>query len=480
MPGTRFSEQNSVLPGRGKRRPPCSDQQITIHQEREEERRNMPSEITKTEYRFRLGDGLLGAQMMFVAFGALVLVPILTGLDPNVALFTAGAGTLLFQVVTRGKVPVFLASSFAFIAPIIYGVQTWGIPATMCGLAAAGLLYVLLSFLVRFFGSDILHRILPPIVTGPVIMVIGLVLAPVAVHMALGRTGDGAAWLVPQPTAMIIAGIALLATMIASLFGKGWLRLVPILVGIAAGYVASLLLDITGITAALQASFDPGSLNNWTAPALISMAPVAERSWFAMPSFVFPEFNWQAILFIVPVAIAPAIEHFGDVLAIGSITGKDYVKDPGIQNTMLGDGLATSLASLLGGPPNTTYSEVSGAVALTKAFNPAIMTWAAICAVLLSFIGKIGALLSTIPVPVMGGIMILLFGMITAIGINTLVKAGKDLATPRSLIIVSVILVFGIGGMEFGAGNFALKGIGLAGVVGLLLNLILPPEKEEN
>ncbi len=439
----------------------------------------MPVDTHDTNYRFNLAGSLLGAQMLFVAFGALVLVPILTGLDPNVALFTAGAGTLVFQVVTRGKIPVFLASSFAFIAPIIYGVQTWGIPATLCGLSAAGVLYIILSFLVRAFGSDILHRILPPVVTGPVIMVIGLVLAPVAVHMAMGRTGDGAAWLVPETTAIIVAGVSLATTALVALLGRGWLRLIPILCGIGAGYLTSFIFDLTGLSATMQAGFDPGTLQNWTAPALISLAPVAERAWFALPNFVFPEWSWAAIFFIVPVAIAPAIEHFGDVLAVGSITGKDYVKDPGIQNTMLGDGLATSLASFLGGPPNTTYSEVSGAVALTKAFNPAIMTWAAICAILLSFIGKIGAILATIPVPVMGGIMILLFGMITVVGINTLVRSGKDLTTPRNLIIVAVILVSGIGGMKFSAGAFAIEKIGLAGILGLLLNLILPPEKSE-
>lgn len=439
----------------------------------------MSVDTQSTSYRLNIAESLLGAQMLFVAFGALVLVPILTGLDPNVALFTAGAGTLVFQVVTKGKVPVFLASSFAFIAPIIYGVQNWGIPATLCGLSAAGVLYIILSFLIRIFGSEILHRILPPVVTGPVIMVIGLVLAPVAVHMAMGRTGDGAAWLVPESTAMIVAGVSLATTALVALLGRGWLKLIPILVGIAAGYLCSLVLDITGLTASLQASFDPGQLQNWTAPALISMAPVAERAWFAVPNFVFPEWSWAAIFFIVPVAIAPAIEHFGDVLAIGSITGKDYLEDPGVQNTMLGDGLATSLASFLGGPPNTTYSEVSGAVALTRAFNPAIMTWAAICAILLSFIGKIGAFLATIPVPVMGGIMILLFGMITVVGINTLVKSGKDLTTPRNLIIVAVILVSGIGGMKFGVGGFSIEKIGLAGILGLLLNLILPQEKGE-
>jgi uracil permease len=416
--------------------------------------------------------------MLFVAFGALVLVPILTGLDPNVALFTAGIGTLVFQVVTKGKVPVFLASSFAFIAPIIYGVQTWGIPATMCGLTAAGLFYVLLSFLIRYFGSDVLHKILPAIVTGPVIMVIGLVLAPVAVHMAMGRTGDGSAWLVPEKTAIIIAGVSLVTTALISLLGRGWLKLIPILCGIIAGYTTSIVLDLTGFSASVQASFNPGDLQNWTGPVLVSLSPVAEKAWLAMPAFVMPEWKWEAVLFIVPVAIAPAIEHFGDVLAVGSITGKDYVKDPGIEKTMLGDGIATSIASLLGGPPNTTYSEVSGAVALTKAYNPAIMTWAAICAILLSFIGKVGALLATIPTPVMGGIMILLFGMITVVGINTLVKSGKDLTTPRNLIIVAVILVCGIGGMKFTAGAFAIEKIGLAGILGLVLNLILPKERE--
>nr|WP_287413013.1 uracil-xanthine permease family protein [Pseudodesulfovibrio sp.] len=432
------------------------------------------SNIHSTEYNFRPKDALLGAQMLFVAFGALVLVPLLTGLDANVALFTAGAGTLVFQVITKGKVPVFLASSFAFIAPIIYGVQTWGIPATMCGLIGAGLLYVILSFLIRIYGSEMLRRVLPPIVTGPVIMVIGLILAPVAVHMAMGRSGDGGAWLVPNITAIIIAGAALLTTILASLLGKGWIKLIPILLGITVGYVTSLILDATGFSAAQQAAFDPGTLQNWTAPALVSFQKIADAPVLAIPNFTFPTWNLEAILFIIPVAIAPAIEHFGDVLAIGGISGKDYVKDPGIQNTLLGDGVATSLAACLGGPPNTTYSEVSGAVALTHAFNPAIMTWAAITAILLAFVGKLGAFLGTIPVPVMGGIMILLFGAITVIGINTLVRARTDLMLPRNLAIVAMILVFGIGGMSFDLVIVKLGGIGLAGIVGVILNLVLP------
>ncbi|CAG35403.1 related to uracil permease [Desulfotalea psychrophila LSv54] len=228
-----------------------------------------------------------------------------------------------------------------------------------------------------------------------------------------------------------------------------------------------------------QAAFDPGVLANYTSSQLLSLKPITDSAWFAIPHFTFPEWNWSAVLFIVPIAIAPAIEHFGDVLAIRSVTGKDYLEEPGIQNTLLGDGVATSIASFLGGPPNTTYSEVTGAVALTKAFNPAIMTWTALTAILFSFVGKIGAFLATIPTPVMGGIMILLFGMITVIGINTLVKAGSDLSRPRNLVIVSVILVCGIGGMKFTAGALAIEKIGLAGILGVLLNLILPAEREE-
>jgi uracil permease len=434
----------------------------------------MPEKSPATEYVFSPKDSLVGAQMLFVAFGALVLVPLLTGLNPNVALFTAGAGTLVFQFITKRSVPIFLASSFAFIAPIIHGVNTWGIPGTMCGLAAAGLLYVVLSLCVRTFGAGFLHRLLPPVVVGPVIMVIGLVLAPVAVHMAMGRTGDGAAWLVPKGTAMIVAGISLLVTILTSLLGKGWFRLIPILIGIGAGYVAALVLDLTGISSAVQSGFDPGALKNFTGANLVTFQPLMDAPWFSVPAFVFPEWNLQAIFFIVPVAIAPAIEHFGDILAIGNVTGKDYVKDPGIHRTMMGDGIATSLASFLGGPPNTTYSEVTGAVTLTRMFNPGIMTWAAIFAILLAFIGKMGALLQTIPVPVMGGIMLLLFGAITVVGLNTLVKAGEDLTEARNLTIVALILVCGIGGMAVSFGKFTLGGIGLAGILGVALNLILP------
>ena len=408
------------------------------------------SNLSPTDYNFQVKDCFLGAQMLFVAFGALVLVPLLTGLDPNVALFTAGLGTLVFQIITRGKVPVFLASSFAFIAPIIYGVKTWGIPGTMCGLAAAGLIYVLLSLLVRVQGNDIIKKVLPPVVTGPVIMVIGLILAPVAVHMAMGKTGDGAVVLFPQTTALTVGLLALATTVLVSILGKGVFKLIPIICGIVVGYAVSLFFGI------------------------VDFSGISKAAWFSVPHFTLPEWNLQAIFFIVPIAIAPAIEHFGDVVAVGGVTGKDYLKDPGIQNTMLGDGIATSIASFLGGPPNTTYSEVTGAVALTKVFNPAIMTWAAVAAILLAFVGKLGAILQTIPTPVMGGIMLLLFGAIMVVGLNTLVKSGQDLMEARNLSIVALILIFGIGGMSFSAGQFQLQGIGLAGILGVLLNLVLP------
>ena len=412
-------------------------------------------EIAPTDYNFRFRDCLVGAQMLFVAFGALVLVPILTGLDSNVALFTAGVGTLLFQICTRGKVPIFLASSFAFIAPIIYGVQTWGMAQTLGGLVCSGLVYFILSGLIRWRGTDVVLRVLPPIVTGPVIMVIGLILAPVAVHMALGKTGDGAVVLVPENTALWISMSSLAVTVLVSLMGKGFLRLMPILCGIAAGFLVSIFLGV----------------GDWT--------KVAATPWLQMPSFTFPEFAWEPILFIMPITLAPAIEHFGDVVAISSITGRDYLKDPGVHATMFGDGVATMAAGFVGGPPCTTYAEVIGAVSLTRVFNPAVMTWAAMCSILLSFVAKIGAFLGSIPVPVMGGIMILLFGAIMVVGLNTLVRAGKDLMEPRNMIIVALIIIFGVGGMQFSIGSFKLGGIGLAALTGVVLNLLLPKSRSQ-
>lgn len=402
---------------------------------------------------------VLGIQMLFVAFGALVLVPLLTGLDPSIALFTAGVGTLLFHALTGGAVPIFLASSFAFIAPIQFAMKQFGPGATAGALFCAGLVYLVFSAMARVGGRELLNRYLPPIVTGPVIMVIGLKLAPVAVGMT--RSFDGGT---PDGRAVFIAACALLTAVAAVMYGKKLLSLIPVLCGIVVGYLVALAMGVVDFT------------------------PVREAAWFQIPwtaalakgTFAKPVFDVAAILYMLPVALAPAIEHVGDVLAISSVTGKDYLKSPGLHRTLLGDGLATSLAGLLGGPPNTTYSEVTGAVALTKATDPGLMRIAAVAAMVLAFAGKLGAVLRTIPAPVMGGIMLLLFGMIAAIGVNSLVKARVDMSRSRNLVIASVILTAGIGDMTFSCGRFCLGGIGFAGLVGVLLNLLLPGTNESH
>ena len=395
---------------------------------------------------------LMGGQMLFVAFGALVLVPILTGLDANVAFFTAGVGTLIFQLITRRSVPIFLASSFAFIAPITFSVGQWGLPATMGGLMAAGLFYVVLSLMVRVRGSGFLYRLFPPVVVGPVIMVIGLGLAPVAINMATG----GASPDISESTSLILAGISLLTTLLVSTLAGGLLKLIPILSGVATGYIAALVMGVVDFSA------------------------MNDAAWIGMPAFSAPEYNINAILFMIPVAIAPAIEHIGDMLAISSVTGKKYLEKPGLQNTLLGDGLATSAAAMFGGPPNTTYSEVTGAVMLTKAFNAKIMAWAAVIAIGVAFVSKVGGFLGTIPTPVMGGIMILLFGSIAVVGLNTLIKAQVDLGKPRNLVIVSIVLVFGIGNMALTMGDFTLRGVSLCAITAVLLNLLLPHADQED
>jgi uracil permease len=400
------------------------------------------------------GKIVIGMQMLFVAFGALVLVPLLTGLDPNIALLTAGAGTLLFHVITGSRLPVFLASSFAFIAPIIYGIRSFGIGETLGGLAVVGVVYVLLSFLAKAGGAEAIKRYLPPVVTGPVIMVIGLKLAPVAVNMAKSFDGSG----VFDGTAAIISITSLVVSILAVIYGRKIFRLIPILIGVAAGYLLALILGV------------------------VDFSPIQDSAWLVNPwktavtagRYALPVFNLTAILYILPVAIAPAIEHIGDVLAISSITGKDFIRKPGLHRTLLGDGLATSLAALVGGPPNTTYSEVTGAVALTRAFNPLYMIIAALFAIMLAFVGKLGAVLASIPTPVMGGVMLLLFGMIASVGMRSLIKAKTDLSKSRNLIIVSLILVIGIGDMSISICCIEMGGIGLAGLVGFLLNIVLP------
>ena len=382
---------------------------------------------------------VVGAQFLFVAFGATVLVPLLVGLDPSVALFTAGIGTLIFHAITKGKVPIFLGSSFAFIAPIIKATELFGLPGTLSGLVAVGAVYGIMSALVRLRGVDFISRLFPPIVVGPVIMLIGLSLAGTGVNMAKSN------WL--------LAIIALVTTVAVSLFAKGLLRLIPIFIGIIVGYVTATILGV------------------------VNFQPIVDAKWFALPEFVRPSLCWEAIIFMIPVAIAPVIEHIGDMYAINEVTGNDYVKDPGLHRTMLGDGLACVAASIIGGPPVTTYSEVTGAISLTKISDPAVIRIAALFGILFSVLGKISALLKTIPEAVLGGIMLLLFGTIASVGINTLIKNKIDMGDTRNLIIASLILTLGIGGAELTCGSFTISGIGLSALVGVVLNLIIPQKK---
>ena len=383
---------------------------------------------------------VVGAQFLFVAFGATVLVPLLVGLDPSVALMTAGIGTLIFHAVTKGKVPIFLGSSFAFIAPIIKATELFGLPGALFGILGVGLVYGVMSLLIRLRGVGFITRLFPPVVVGPVIMLIGLSLAGTGVDMAKSN------WL--------LAIIALLTTVAVSLFAKGLLRLIPIFAGIIVGYIASICFGV------------------------VDFQPVLDAKWFALPAFVRPEVCWQAIIFMIPVAIAPVIEHIGDVYAINEVTGRDFVKDPGLHRTMLGDGLACIASALLGGPPVTTYSEVTGAVSLTKIADPAVIRIAAVFGILFSVLGKVSALLKTIPEAVLGGIMLLLFGTIASVGVNTLVKNRVDLGNTRNLVIASLILTTGIGGAEMSIGSITIGGIGLAALVGVILNLIIPNKAE--
>lgn len=382
---------------------------------------------------------IVGVQFLFVAFGATVLVPLLVGMDPSVALFTAGIGTLIFHMITKGKVPIFLGSSFAFIAPIIKATELYGLPGTLSGLVAVGAVYGIMSALVRFRGVGFISHLFPPIVVGPVIMLIGLSLASTGVDMAKEN------WL--------LAIISLLTTIIVSLFGKGLLRLIPIFFGIAVGYIAAIIMG------------------------LVDFKPVVDASWLALSAFVRPVFSWEAIIFMIPVAIAPVIEHIGDVYAINEVAGKDFIKDPGLHRTMLGDGLACVAAAFIGGPPVTTYSEVTGAISLTKITDPAVIRIAAIVGILFSVLGKVSAILKTIPNAVLGGIMLLLFGTIASVGINSLIKNRIDLGNTRNLVIASLILTLGIGGAELTFGNFTIGGIGLAALVGVILNLVIPKSK---
>ena len=388
---------------------------------------------------------IVGVQFLFIAFGATVLVPLLVGLEPATALMTAGLGTFIFHFITKGKVPIFLGSSFAFIAPIISASKQWGMPGTLAGLLGVSLVYFVMSALVRWQGKRLLDKLFPPVVIGPVIILIGLSLSSSAVDMAKSN------WL--------LAFISLITAILVLTMGRGLLKLVPVVCGITAGYIAACCLGE------------------------VDFRPVAEASWFALPSgiahFSLPDLSWEPLLFMIPVAIAPVIEHIGDVYVVGAVAEKDFNKDPGQHRTLLGDGLACFASAFLAGPPVTTYSEVTGAMSITKVTSPAVIRIAAATAIVFSVIGKLSALLRSIPQSVLGGIMLLLFGTIASVGLLNLMRHKVDLNQTRNIIIIGVTLTMGIGGAVLSYGNFAISGIGLSAIVGITLNLCLPKEKEK-
>lgn len=382
----------------------------------------------------------LGLQHTFTMFGATVLVPIITGLNVSASLFLAGVGTLLFHFITKGQVPAFLGSSFAFIAPILAVAETHGLEYARGGIVVAGLIYLILAALIKVFGTEKVVKFFPPIVTGPIIIVIGLKLAPTAVSMA---SSD---WL--------LAVIAFCVVTVVSVFAKGFLQIIPVIIGLISTYLIAVVLGKVDFTA------------------------VQEAGWVGMPGFSLAKFNLEAILVVAPIALATMVEHIGDVIAIGATVKKDFLKSPGLVRTLMGDGIATSVSAMFGGPANTTYSENTGVLALTKAWDPKIMQLAAVFAMLLGIVPKLGSLISTIPTAIIGGISIVLFGMIASIGARTLVENQVDFTKSRNLIIAAVILVLGLGGavlpISIGALSLSLEGMALAAIVGILLNVVLP------
>lgn len=382
----------------------------------------------------------LGLQHAFTMFGATVLVPIITGLDVSVSLFLAGVGTLLFHLVTGGMVPAFLGSSFAFIAPMLAVAESHGLEYARGGIVVAGLIYLILAGLMQVFGTEKIVRFFPPIVTGPIILVIGLKLAPTAIGMA------SADWL--------LAIIAFVIVTAVSVYAKGFLKVIPVIIGLIGSYVIAAVLGKVDFT------------------------PISDAAFIGLPAFSFAKFNIDAVLTVAPIALATMVEHIGDVVAIGATVDKDFLEKPGLSRTLLGDGLATSVSAMFGGPANTTYGENTGVLALTRVWDPKVMRVAAVFAIVLGLVPKLGAIISSIPGAIIGGISIILFGMIAAIGARTLVENQVDFTKSRNLIIAATIVVLGLGGavlpINIGALSLNMEGMALAAIVGIILNVILP------
>ena len=405
---------------------------------------------------------LLSFQHVFAMFGATVLVPILTGLSISVALVGSGIGTLIYIVATKAKVPVYLGSSFAYIAAISIASQEFGPTSAFVGLMVVGFIYVLVATAIRFVGKAWLDSILPPLVIGPLIAIIGINLAPVATGQAGLTPGSADPFFVSlaaDPINPIIALVTFLATVLLATLAKGFFKVVPILGGIIVGYVVAAVLGV------------------------VSFGVVVDAPWFAFPDFTFIgtySLDWRAVLLFAPISFVTIAEHIGDHKVLGSITKRDFLQDPGLDRTLLGDGIATFVSAALGGPANTTYGENTGVVAMTRVASVYVTGGAAVIAILLGFVGKFTALVSSIPTPVMGGILVLLFGLIAGNGLKVMVEAKVNLSSIRNLIIVATMLVLGLGGAAFAINDaVALTGMSLAAIAGILLNQFLPDSVEE-
>ena len=416
---------------------------------------------------------ILSLQHVFAMFGATVLVPILVNaciaaagveweaLSIAVALVTAGLGTLIYIACTRGKSPVFLGSSFAFISPVIAAYVAGGISGAMTGIMVVGLVYVIVSLIVRFAGKRWIDKLLPPIVIGPMIMIIGLGLAGSAVGNIFDTSIEvsGIEWKGP-----VVALITFLVTALTMTRAKGFFKIIPFLVGIVVGYIASCILGLVNFTA------------------------LQEAEWIQMPNFYIPFVNYtpnfMIALTMAPIALVTMAEHIGDHKALSTIIGKDLLQNPGLENTLMGDGIATFLAGFLGGPANTTYGENTSVVGMTKNASVWVIGLAAIIAIVLGFLGKFTALVQTIPAPVLGGVSLLLYGFIAVNGLKVLIQNKTDFSKNKNIIVASAMLVLGLGGAAFSisTGNglaVTISGMSLAAIAGILLNLLLPEEKED-
>lgn len=407
---------------------------------------------------------VLAIQHVFAMFGATILVPILvnsqageTVLTIPVALATSGIGTLIYILCTKGKSPVYLGSSFAFIAPVVAAYLKGGISGALTGIMVVGLIYVIVATIIRFIGKNWINKLLPPVVIGPMIMIIGLGLAPSAISQVGLAAGAEIEW-----RSILVAAVSFLITAVVAVRGRGFLKIIPFLLGIIAGYLVAIFVG------------------------LVDFTPVAETAFFSMPQFIIPFIDYtpsfSAILTIAPIAIVTMAEHIGDHMALSTIIGKDLLKEPGLDKTLLGDGIATFVAGLLGGPANTTYGENTSVVGMTKVASVWVIGLAAIFAICLGFLGKFTALVSTIPNAVLGGVSLLLYGFISVNGLKVLIENKVDFGKTKNVVVASAMLVLGLGGATIsiisGDISVTISGMSLAAIVGVLINLFLPNERE--